>query len=51
VITPAVLNTVSAFNFGLVTERIPIAKNFLFNPELMFSGQGYSFKVTETLLD
>jgi hypothetical protein len=37
------LEAVSAFNFGLVTE-IPIAKKFSFQPELMFSGQGYSFE-------
>ena len=37
------LEPVSAFNFGLVTE-IPIAKKFSFQPELMLSGQGYSFK-------
>ncbi|MDO7171824.1 porin family protein [Mariniflexile sp. AS56] len=33
---------VTAFNFGLVAE-IPINEKFSFQPELMYSGQGYSF--------
>lgn len=35
------VSTVSAFNFGLMSE-IPIFEKFSFQPELMFSGQGYS---------
>lgn len=34
--------TVTAFNFGLLAE-IPMTENFSFQPEVMFSGQGYSF--------
>jgi hypothetical protein len=34
--------TVTAFNVGLVAE-IPINEKFSFQPELMYSGQGYSF--------
>jgi hypothetical protein len=37
------LEPVAAFNFGLVTE-IPISQKFSFQPEIMFSGQGYSFE-------
>ena len=33
---------VTAFNFGLLAE-IPISEKFSFQPELMYSGQGYSF--------
>lgn len=32
--------TVTSFNFGLVTE-IPISEKFSFQPELMYSGQGF----------
>lgn len=35
--------TVAAFNFGLMSE-IPISQKFSFQPEIMFSGQGYSFE-------
>ncbi|PKB15906.1 porin family protein [Flavobacterium sp. 5] len=35
-------NTVTSFNFGLLSE-IPISEKFSFQPELMYSGQGYSF--------
>ena len=35
--------TVTAFNFGLMSE-IPISQKFSFQPEIMFSGQGYSFE-------
>jgi len=37
------LEPVAAFNFGLMTE-IPISQKFSFQPEVMFSGQGYSFE-------
>jgi hypothetical protein len=40
------LEPVAAFNFGLVTE-IPISQKFSFQPEIMFSGQGYSFEGSE----
>jgi hypothetical protein len=33
---------VTAFNFGVLSE-IPISDTFSFQPELMYSGQGYSF--------
>lgn len=33
---------VTSFNFGVVSE-IPISGKFSFQPELMYSGQGYSF--------
>lgn len=33
---------VTAFNVGLVAE-IPLAEQFSFQPELLFSGQGFSF--------
>ena len=33
---------VTAFNFGVVSE-IPISEKFSFQPEVMYSGQGYSF--------
>jgi hypothetical protein len=36
------VDPVTAFNFGLVAE-IPISEKFSFQPELMYSGQGYSF--------
>jgi hypothetical protein len=36
------VDPVTAFNFGLVAE-IPISEKFYFQPELMYSGQGYSF--------
>jgi hypothetical protein len=35
-------NTVTSFNFGVLSE-IPISDKFSFQPELMYSGQGYSF--------
>ncbi|MDW5288306.1 porin family protein [Formosa sp. PL04] len=34
-------DTVTAFNFGVMAE-IPISSTFSFQPELIFSGQGYS---------
>lgn len=34
------IGSVTSFNFGLVTE-IPISEKFSFQPELMYSGQGY----------
>lgn len=37
------LESVAAFNFGLMSE-IPISEKFSFQPEVMFSGQGYSFE-------
>lgn len=36
------IETVTAFNFGLLAE-IPLTEKFSFQPELMYSGQGYSF--------
>jgi len=33
---------VTAFNFGVLAE-IPISQKFSFQPELMYSGQGYGF--------
>lgn len=33
---------VTSFNFGFLSE-IPISEKFSFQPELMYSGQGYSF--------
>ncbi|RKR09269.1 outer membrane protein with beta-barrel domain [Flavobacterium sp. 90] len=33
---------VTSFNFGVLSE-IPISEKFSFQPELMYSGQGYSF--------
>lgn len=36
------IDAVTSFNFGLVAE-IPISEKFSFQPELMYSGQGYSF--------
>jgi hypothetical protein len=35
-------DVVTAFNFGVLSE-IPISDTFSFQPELMYSGQGYSF--------
>ncbi|WP_456312054.1 porin family protein [Pseudomonas shirazensis] len=35
-------DVVTSFNFGVVSE-IPISDTFSFQPELMYSGQGYSF--------
>ena len=35
-------DVVTAFNFGVMSE-IPISEKFSFQPELMYSGQGYSF--------
>jgi hypothetical protein len=35
-------DVVTAFNFGVLSE-IPISDKFSFQPELMYSGQGYSF--------
>ena len=34
---------VTAFNFGVVSE-IPLSEKFSFQPELMYSGQGYDFE-------
>ncbi|MCC9073254.1 PorT family protein [Flavobacterium sp. F-65] len=36
------VDAVTSFNFGVVSE-IPISEKFSFQPELMYSGQGYSF--------
>ncbi|OMQ09529.1 porin family protein [[Flexibacter] sp. ATCC 35103] len=36
------IDAVTSFNFGVVSE-IPISDKFSFQPELMYSGQGYSF--------
>lgn len=35
-------DVVTAFNFGVMSE-IPISEKFSFQPEVMYSGQGYSF--------
>jgi hypothetical protein len=37
------IDVVTSFNFGVVSE-ISISDKFSFQPELMYSGQGYSFK-------
>ena len=36
------IDVVTSFNFGVLSE-IPISEKFSFQPELMYSGQGYSF--------
>lgn len=36
------IELVTAFNFGVLAE-IPITEKFSFQPELLYSGQGYSF--------
>ena len=36
------VDLVTSFNFGVLSE-IPISDKFSFQPELMYSGQGYSF--------
>ncbi len=36
------IDVVTAFNFGVLSE-IPISDKFSFQPEIMYSGQGYSF--------
>jgi len=36
------IDVVTAFNFGVLSE-IPITEKFSFQPELLYSGQGYSF--------
>lgn len=36
------INAVTSFNFGILSE-IPISDKFSFQPELTYSGQGYSF--------
>ena len=36
------IELVTSFNFGVLSE-IPISDKFSFQPELMYSGQGYSF--------
>ncbi|MBA9072710.1 hypothetical protein GGR22_000836 [Flavobacterium gossypii] len=43
------IDAVAAFNFGLLSE-IPISDKFSFQPEVMFSGQGYSFKDNDNLV-
>jgi hypothetical protein len=43
-------DTVTAFNFGLMTE-ISVSEKFSFQPELMYSGQGYSFGDKVAALD
>ena len=35
-------DVVTSFNFGILSE-IPVSGKFSFQPELMYSGQGYSF--------
>jgi len=37
------IELVTSFNFGVLSE-IPISDKFSFQPELMYSGQGYGFK-------
>jgi len=37
------VDAVTSFNFGVLSE-IPLSDKFSFQPELMYSGQGYSFK-------
>ena len=37
----SLLDEVTAFNFGIMAE-IPISEKFSFQPEVLFSGQGYS---------
>jgi hypothetical protein len=36
------IDGVTSFNFGVLSE-IPVSDKFSFQPELMYSGQGYSF--------
>jgi len=36
------IDLVTSFNFGVLSE-IPVSDKFSFQPELMYSGQGYSF--------
>jgi hypothetical protein len=36
------IDVVTSFNFGVLSE-IPVSDKFSFQPELMYSGQGYSF--------
>ncbi len=36
------IDVVTSFNFGILSE-IPVSDKFSFQPELMYSGQGYSF--------
>ncbi|WP_343587301.1 porin family protein [Flavobacterium sp.] len=36
------IDYVTSFNFGVLSE-IPISEKFSFQPEIMYSGQGYSF--------
>lgn len=36
------IDLVTSFNFGVLSE-IPLSDKFSFQPELMYSGQGYSF--------
>lgn len=36
------IDVVTSFNFGVVSE-IPLSDKFSFQPELMYSGQGYDF--------
>jgi len=36
------IGAVTSFNFGVISE-IPISDKFSFQPELMYSGQGYDF--------
>lgn len=43
------IDPVAAFNFGLLSE-IPISEKFSFQPEAMFSGQGYSFKDKDNVI-
>ena len=41
------LETVTAFNFGVMSE-ISLTKKFSFQPELLYSGQGFSTKSDKT---
>jgi hypothetical protein len=43
------LEPVTAFNFGVMSE-ISITDKFSFQPEILFSGQGYSFKNSNKLV-
>ncbi|WP_432410732.1 porin family protein [Rasiella sp. SM2506] len=42
--------SVTSFNFGIMSE-IPISEKFSFQPELMYSGQGYSIEDTTIKLN
>ncbi|MCL5128916.1 porin family protein [Algibacter sp. L4_22] len=40
---------VTSFNYGLVAE-VPLSRNFSFQPEVLYSGQGFSFDSDESSL-